>query len=226
VLEQINRPSSRNAGARKTGTGRSRKGNQTVTTTNNGSQSQDSRPTLPQVQLQKSTSGQLAYTQLGDTKANPNSNSATSLPQAMQSQHLSGPHSQSQHPFNQNNKVYQAATREQNSGQQQRRAGLFKVNAASHLVPSSNGATNVSTSNERQLISSGMKPKTDNTFPASHSQSISVNNPSSTGGRTGTQGALRKKMKPYKSNQTNRMPGNTAMPVKYQTNPIEYKKNN
>ena len=80
VLDQINRPASRNAGARKTGTGRSRKGNMTVTNGNSNSHSQDSRPTLPQVQMQKSTSGQLAYNQLGESKANPNSNSATNLP--------------------------------------------------------------------------------------------------------------------------------------------------
>ena len=49
--------------------------------------------------------------------------------------------------------------------------------------------------------------------------SISLNNPSSTSNRTGSNGQARKKMKPYQSTKTRRMPDNSALPVKYSSNP-------
>ena len=68
--------------------------------------------------------------------------------------------------------------------------------------------------------------QTDNNYPQPHPQSISVANPANASTRSGTNAGLRKKMKPYKSNQTRRMPDNNAAPVKYATNPQqEFKKN-
>ena len=61
--------------------------------------------------------------------------------------------------------------------------------------------------------------QTDKNYPHPHPQSISVANPANASTRSGTNGGLRKKMKPYKSTQTRRMPDNNAAPVKYSTNP-------
>lgn len=110
LLENLNRPSSRNAGSRK-GQRNTRKSQNTST---NGavSHSQDNnRSTLPHVQAIKANPSKLAYSQLTDQKNTTGfSASTSSLPTALPTQ---AAHAEPASTIAGNNQVYQAASREQ-----------------------------------------------------------------------------------------------------------------